>query len=381
MKSKKRKKPPKTKVDTNPVKRERALTRYRKMMMKLLNDNCSSYSWGPVIYSHLRANDWPSVYNWAGSATTVVYSDAEEHYSANQIAALVLKYPHNWKELGLNESPESCAKASFYKAERLCRLTNKRFRTLRYRKTSYRPQLEYMRRWIHSLLGQKPDLKSIYQQCGFSSGAALGVHGNATNLFRKLFAESWSVNPKARDYALHALWSNDQVLLSFMDEKNGYTCYDYELACSRMESKCVEKSFNKISFVPKTVKTHRGIAVEPLLNSYIQSGIDSDLRRKLKARGYDLTSQEKNKYLSRVGSSKGNLATMDLSSASDTISIELVRYLLPWEWFDLLNRTRSGCFSMDKEIRPYEKFVSMGNGFCFPLETIIFVAAAKQRGT
>lgn len=367
----------KPRLNTNPVKRESALSRYRKILTQLLKDNCSSYSWTPFLFSSLRNKDWEAVYNWAAAATTEVYGDPREHYAVQQIAALVLKFPHAWKDLGLPESPEDAAKRTFVRAEKLCKVANKRFRSLRNRKTSYRPQLEYMRSWIHRLLGATPDLVSIYSQCSFSSGSAIGVHGNATNLFRKLHAESWSVNPNARDYALHALCSNEQFMCSFAEKHGDYVCFDRDAIIERMKSKCVEKSFNKVSFVPKTVKTHRVIAVEPLLNSYIQTGIDSDLRRKLKSRGYDLTDQNKNKYLARLGSTYGKLSTMDLSMASDTISIELVRYLLPTDWFDLLNRTRSGTFKIDGVQSRYEKFASMGNGFCFPLETLIFVAATR----
>lgn len=201
-------------INTNPVKRERALDRYRKMLVQVLNDNCSKYTWTAVLISLLRNKDWPAVYVWADSVTTEVYDDSTEYYCANQIAALILKYPHHWKELGLSQSPESAAVDKFFAAERQCKLTNKRFASLRNRRTAYRPQLEYMRKWIHGLLGESPNLKSIYQQCSFSSGAALGVHGSKTNLFRKLHAESWSVNLNARDYALHALCSNEQFMCS-----------------------------------------------------------------------------------------------------------------------------------------------------------------------
>jgi hypothetical protein len=134
---------------------------------------------------------------------------------------------------------------------------------------------------------------------------------------------------------------------------------------------------NIINFVPKTVKTERTIAVEPLLNGYIQKGIDVEMRNRLKRVGIDLNDQTKNQRMAREGSVLSQddpYATIDLSSASDSISIELCRYLLPEGWFRLLDETRSKSYSIDGVLRPYQKFTTMGNGFCFPLETLIFAS-------
>lgn len=325
----------------------------------------------------VRTSAWPELYEWTEHATTEVYSTAAEHFAVAQVSALIKKYPLSYKEFGFTKTPEETAFEKFTDAERHCKLVNKRFRTLRYRFSKYRGQLEYMRSWIGHVLGDKPNLRQIYDQCGFSGGASIGVHGNATNLYRKVFADSWTVSSCAMPYALHALCSNEQILLSFMDERNGYVCYDVDLAVQRMKEKCITTPFNKVSFVPKTAKTDRSIAVEPLLNSFLQKGIDLELRGKLRKHGYDLSDQTRNANLARLGSIDGSLATVDLSSASDTISIGLAKFLLPSEWFDFLNRSRSANFKYGDTVIPYEKFVSMGNGFCFPLETLFFVAATR----
>jgi hypothetical protein len=70
---------------------------------------------------------------------------------------------------------------------------------------------------------------------------------------------------------------------------------------------------------------------------------------------------------------------IDLSGASDTISRELVRYLLPTQWYSLLDRIRSkqGLIREDKTWVHYHKFSSMGNGCTFELESLIFWALCK----
>ena len=130
---------------------------------------------------------------------------------------------------------------------------------------------------------------------------------------------------------------------------------------------------NKVTTVPKNYKTDRVIAVEPDMNMYVQKGFGSLIRRRLKEAGMDLQFQERNQNLARVGSVSGLLATIDLSMASDTVSLELVRFLLPDQWCDALElcRSPSGVLPSGEKVL-YRKFSSMGNGYTFELETLIF---------
>jgi len=137
---------------------------------------------------------------------------------------------------------------------------------------------------------------------------------------------------------------------------------------------------NEIVFVPKNAKTHRIIAKEPTVNSYLQKGFGSEIRRLLRWKaGIDLKDQTVNQRLAREGSSNGSLATIDLSGASDTISQELVRYLLPERWFSLLDaiRSKQGYLRKEKRWIYYHKFSSMGNACTFELESLIFWALCK----
>jgi len=133
---------------------------------------------------------------------------------------------------------------------------------------------------------------------------------------------------------------------------------------------------NKIVTVPKNSKTDRTIAIEPGLNLWFQKSIGLMIRRRLRRVGIDLNSQERNQRLSRVGSKFGNLATVDFSQASDSISISTVENLLPQRWSTLMNLCRSNFGSLGKDQLIYEKFSSMGNGFTFELETLIFFTLA-----
>lgn len=127
--------------------------------------------------------------------------------------------------------------------------------------------------------------------------------------------------------------------------------------------------------VPKNSEIDRAAAKEPDLNLFLQKGVGAFIRKRLKSVLHvDLNDQTRNQNLARQGSLTGLLATLDLSSASDLISRELVRLVLPELWFDLLDSIRSQAIVVDGELIPLNMFSSMGNGFTFELESLIFWA-------
>lgn len=319
-----------------------------------------------------RNKDVNALFDWADAVGTEVFPTAAQHFAANQLAALVLKYP--WPTGSLNRKPpREAAIEKFHDAEERCRRTNRRLRNSRSRFDSYLVEAAL---WIERVIGIEPDLEQIYGMCDFSSGANIGVHGNATNLFRKLRTD-WSVSPSAAPYLISALKNNFHYFEHLCKKQGSYRCYDMDHFVDRVKQKMRDTHYNKLSFVPKNAKTHRAIAIEPVGNSIVQKGIDQVLRSKLNNFGINLSNQERNAYLAKKGSMDGSLATIDLSSASDTVSIAVVKRLLPPAWFALLDATRSPAYKNGKEVIRYQKFVSMGNGFCFPLETLIFAALIK----
>lgn len=136
---------------------------------------------------------------------------------------------------------------------------------------------------------------------------------------------------------------------------------------------------NSIIAVPKNYKTDRTIAKEPCMNIYIQKGIGAVIRCRLHRIGVNLNDQVRNQLAAREGSITGRLATVDLSMASDTVARELISWLLPYHWWLALEQSRSpvGVLPSGKLIH-YQKFSSMGNGYTFELESLIFWAIAQE---
>lgn len=142
-------------------------------------------------------------------------------------------------------------------------------------------------------------------------------------------------------------------------------------------------SGDKFTSVPKNARTDRGICIPPCLNSYVQHGIGSQIRRYLLESGCDISTQEKNQFLASKARIR-SLCTHDLKGASDTISYELVKDILPRDWFSLLEvaRCRNTTFKPEKGeksplIFPLSKYSSMGNGYTFELETLIFLSVVR----
>ena len=134
---------------------------------------------------------------------------------------------------------------------------------------------------------------------------------------------------------------------------------------------------NKVAFVPKNALTERSIAIEPTLNLMLQLGVDGFIRKRLKRYGIDLDSQEKNQKLARFGSMEHgpeSFCTIDLAAASDTISLWICQKLLPTEWYNYLLELRSPCGVLDDEKFTYSKISSMGNGYTFAIESLIFAS-------
>lgn len=134
---------------------------------------------------------------------------------------------------------------------------------------------------------------------------------------------------------------------------------------------------NVMFTVPKSTMIDRVACKEPDLNMYAQKAVGDFIRQRLLKVGIDLNDQSRNQSLAREGSRTGTLATLDLSSASDSISTSLVARLLPPGWFDLLDNLRCQETNIDGTPHVNEMFSSMGNGFTFELETLIFYSIVR----
>jgi hypothetical protein len=142
---------------------------------------------------------------------------------------------------------------------------------------------------------------------------------------------------------------------------------------------------NRLSCVPKNIDISRTICTEPTLNMWYQLGLGNIIRERLrKFFGIDLRYvADVNRHMARLGSmapdtDKKSFSTIDLESASDSISLTLVDELFP-QWFSsLLKYLRSPVSRLpDGSALTLNMVSTMGNGFTFPLQTLIFSAVVS----
>jgi hypothetical protein len=137
----------------------------------------------------------------------------------------------------------------------------------------------------------------------------------------------------------------------------------------------------KVIPVPKTQKTPRIIAIEPTAMQYAQQGLMEAILNKIEGDDYlrsflGFSDQTPNQRMAREGSLSGNLATLDLSDASDRVSYRLVADMT--NDHPHLQRAIDASRSMRADVPghgviPLAKFASMGSAVCFPIEAMVFL--------
>lgn len=261
-----------------------------------------------------------------------------------------------FKSKGVN--PEWNAFSTWTKSEVQCFKTNKRlFLETSTGSYSVAPRIiSDAQRKISQVLGRL-NVEKIAELCRFGNGATYDLRRGSTHAEK---TRRPSVTFDAIPMVCHALTGDD---------------YIGSLVGPLRDLKIV--SANRMVMVPKTAKTHRPIAAEPTLNSYVQQGFGRYIRMRLKRFGVDLDDQTINQDLASRAQKEG-LSTIDLSSASDTLCVNLVKLLLPREWFEALDSIRCKFTEFKGRRFMLSKFSSMGNAYTFELESLIFWALVSS---
>lgn len=203
-----------------------------------------------------------------------------------------------------------------------------------------------------------------FQGCGFSSGAT-------TSRRRDEGAAWFKYNGKA--HVTREAYPYARAIISLTPR-----WWEQMMHISQSEPTLSITTGNVVFTVPKSSDIDRAAAKEPDLNVYLQKGIGSYIRNRLNLFGINLNDQTVNQELAYRGSLDGALATLDLSSASDSVTWVLCKELLPWQWFDVMSDLRSPRGILpDGRVVEWEMFSSMGNGFTFELESLLFYALTR----
>lgn len=286
--------------------------------------------------------------------------------------ALGLFTKSRYLDFGLDK--KNAAIVKFKEAELACLATNDFISQMQHGSLSIEPWLARVfhtaQRKIAMVLGDVPRLQDL--KLRFGPGATTLTKKSAASAVEKLQA-GFSCSEDLLPFASQLI--EEMPHLADLHGTGDYTRLCDKELCTRVP---VRITHGVVDFVPKNAKTHRSIIKEGSLNTMIQLAIGDHMTRRLALHGINLKDQTPNQRLARQGSIDGSYATLDLSSASDTVAKQLVFMLLPYDWAFLLDISRSSTVLLEGTPVKLEKFSSMGNGFTFPLETLIFWALTSS---
>lgn len=161
--------------------------------------------------------------------------------------------------------------------------------------------------------------------------------------------------------------------------QTGFWC-DAEKQRTEEFGECIVEG-GKIFFAPKNAEISRTCCTEASLNMLVQKAVGAFLEvRLVKCFGINLSTQpDLNRELARLGSIDGSYGTTDLTSASDSIGLSMFEAVCPNGTLRAFIRmSRSEHVILPNGTKLKARMVStMGNGFTFPLQTLIFACCVK----
>lgn len=305
-----------------------------------------------------RAGEWDQLLR--KSVSPLDYDDDLRLFQRDYQAVSLLKKSSFFRVATIDR--RQAAKVKFWEAEDQCRVTNERLSLyssglLMPRDRRVHAVLHRARELIRRIIGENPNDGGLARSFvpRFGPGVTSSARGRVVHAQK--YSSRLDVTPRLYPYYRSLIGERQRGL-------------DVQLCAA-----------NRVTFVPKNALTDRTIAVEPTVNIYAQLGVGNMLRTALQRFGLNLDTQsDVNRRLAGLAYTEG-LSTIDLSSASDTVSRELVWLLLPEGWANLLDIVRAPYGELDGVEFEYEKFSSMGNGSTFELETLIFYALALATGS
>jgi hypothetical protein len=355
-----------------------------KVLRKLVSITTSAgFPVPSTFFSALRTNDLDRILESAADWGLQKYNPGlDSNVDSFAVRHLITSLLRKFDDSASSELLAAKAVESVQACEKLNRLYNKDGYKRLYSAGSLSPVLQRAQRVIESIVGL-PTLDELFEECRHGPGSSTSHSFKEASSYFKYERLPYRVTKRGFGYAKSVIQSDQRWMsyleIRFREEFNleAWTIINWPFFWNWV---LTIHEPNRITTVPKDVSKRRPIAIENSMNIYLQLGVEGFLRRRLRRWGIDLNDQTLNQRLALEGSTDRSYlrpATIDLSNASDTISLRICKILLP-EWlYALLGdiRAHSGVLP-DGRILRYAKMSSMGNGATFALESLIFFAVA-----
>jgi len=368
---------PRKRLQANP---EVGITNFH-LAVWFCQENCELLPPGfsDLLIGHIRARNMAGLREMQSRYDVPqLYARPSDYHVVAQALALVSKAPTVYGGGAIAQKDKAVSKFLF--TELLCRISTRRldhyWKYPEREDPTMRLILTRARSLVDSVLGDVYGaLPQIIAKSRFGPGMTLcSPDPKRTTPYYKLYQESdLTVSPTASWYASQVIQQSPQWALNVSE-------INWDTMTARVRWK--ESTSCRLTFVPKDETTFRTIAIEPYGNVMVQLGVHSYLAQRLKTHaGIDIHSQRWNQEAARWGSENEDfvdtVSTIDLSSASDCVSPGLIRRLVRPSWVALLDDIRSKVYDLDGSLAEFSKWSSMGNGYTFSLETLLFWALAQ----
>lgn len=227
------------------------------------------------------------------------------------------------------------------------------------RRQSYRIRVHKKARALcHQILGDYTE-DEWFESCKFSAGATWGVPFTDTSMEAKMELPL-STTSRARLYFDRYLEWDHQFREALNLKSSNEPLYR-------------EIGYTRATTVNKDSRKRRLIVPESTVGMFLQLGMMVMMYKRLKRFRLNVTTlPEKHRDLARIASITGRKATIDWSDASNSVGIELLRWLIPPKWFEVMDRITSRYVDVGGRIVQLNMFSTMGNALTFPLETLVF---------
>lgn len=144
---------------------------------------------------------------------------------------------------------------------------------------------------------------------------------------------------------------------------------------------CMNTPFGTCTFVPKDTTKYRMVVTEPSLDMFFQRGFASFFDDALKSLfNIELPTQERiNRQLARVGSITGRLATIDSTSASDSIYLEPLTSIgvIPQWANEVISAIKSKYVTYGSRKMKLSMVGTQGCGFTFSFMTFLLASIVE----
>lgn len=227
--------------------------------------------------------------------------------------------------------------------------------------------LQEARKVVKTILGQY-DPEEHMQACRFGKRACKGSSYARSYLDLKLSCNSVTGSRN------HIEWMEEYLVTDHLlrqilvrsDDPLDYPPYE--------SVDCLETTN-----VPKSFKALRKIMPNTLIGSFYTYGLGKVIENRLRDNSpIDISRQQDRhgRWVRKYSMDRSHV-TVDLSAASDSPIYELLARVFPYQWMKVLKYGRISHCTMDGTRMMLRSFMTMGIGFTFPVETLLFYALLK----